>query len=748
MLNVDQIQSRLKTLPQPALFQAGIENQHDAVMFGLINSENDRRQQIKQQAMSMQAGQQPPVNQQDLFKMAPSSAPNMGAGIPLQGPGSAAQMMPPTSTASALPENTGIGALPANNLQRMAGGGITGYDEGGTTYLPAVYKRYAMQQAQKLGLPPTFVDGIFTNESHYNPHAKSKTGPIGIGQLAADTAKGYGLDPSERTDGFKNIDASLAFMKDLQGKYKNDPQKMALAYNQGETFTNKHLKANNGQVVPDNLNKPEAVNYLKKLNDYLPMSSAHAEVVPGREPAQAPAQAGQAPAQTPTQAEIDAASKPGFVTPSSGIGSRRLGTTGAGPLSNALASGQGQIQAVLGAGDLPYNLLGLPMDVSNQLTKMFGFGNKTPDENIFGSSAYLKKKATEMGLRTPTPTDPTLAGFREAGNIGASLVVPGGPSAGGVADLAAARAAQAARAQEAERIANTPRLPVAPSAGAGLPPGSLVGNTKAVVGTPAQMLPRTAEDMALDSARTGEALTNLRKDQEIAEAQRAAAVKLNAQEAPSTMRINPLGAASLAVNSGPAISSMLGGTSGNATPNYDAMTQEADREFGPSLQGTKQTPSTSDTAKTVTDTAGGKGGRDWNDFLLNLGLGMMAGTSPYALQNIGNAGIGALKQEQEAKKAELEERKLAAEEALNKQHGAYFAANAKYMEDQRGPMGAMGLAQKQIAAWDAQNIGAPPEQQAAAHRAIINETFRNTGIINPGMMTPERQAALAQYGTR
>jgi hypothetical protein len=731
MLNVDQIQSRLKTLPQPALFQAGIENQHDAIMFGLINSENDRRQQIKQQAMSMQAGQQPPVSQQDLFKMAPSSAPNMGAGIPLQGPGSAAQMMPPTSTASALPENTGIGALPAPNLKKMADGGITGFAEGGLdSYAPQIFA-----EAKRLGIDPTVALNLFKTESAGNKYATSGKGAAGLGQLMKPAAKEMGLSEEERYDPQKNISASLGYFKkqlDRFGSY----DKAAAAYNWGPGHVQKHLEQNNG--ILDRLSLPkETASYLTKL---MPGSQANAAEL---SQAAAPVLTQKS---APTQAELDVASKPAFVTPSSGIGSRRLGTTGAGPLSNALASGQGQIQAVLGAGDLPYNLLGLPMDVGHQITKVFG--NKTPDENIFGSSAYLKKKATEMGLRTPTPTDPTLAGFREAGNIGASLVVPGGPSAGGVADLAAARAAQAARAQEAERIANTPRLPVAPSAGAGLPPGSLVGNTKAVVGTPAQMLPRTAEDMALDSARTGEALTNLRKDQEIAEAQRAAAVKLNAQEAPSTMHINPLGAASLAVNSGPAISSMLGGTSGNATPNYDAMTQEADREFGPSLQGTKQTPSTSDTAKTVTDTAGGKGGRDWNDFLLNLGLGMMAGTSPYALQNIGNAGIGALKQEQEAKKAELEERKLASEEALNKQHGAYLAANAKYMEDQRGPIGAMGLAQKQIAAWEAQNIGATPEQQAAAHRAIINETFRNTGIINPGMMTPERQASLAQYGTR
>ena len=724
MLNVDQIQSRLKTLSQPALFHAGIDNQHDAVMFGLINSENDRRQQMQQAAMASQAGQQPPVNQQDLFKMAPRPAPNMGAGIPLQGPGSAAQM---------LPEQQGIGALPAQNLQRMAGGGITGYaDEGLVNKDPKQvfaqqYQGLATQVAQQLGVSPGVVIAHWGQESAWG---KKPVGQYNFGNIKDFSGKGTkAFDKSEKsTSAYRNYDDPQDFANDYVDQIKRNFPKAVGAGSDIRAFASGLQNGRLGQYASD-------ANYGKHLtstfNSILPFSSAQAETVTAPTPT--------ATSNEPTQAELDAASKPAFVTPSSGIGRQ------AGPISNALQSGQAQQQMMLGAGDLPYNLLGLPMDVGHQVTKVFG--NKTPDENILGSSAYLKKKATEMGLRTPTPTDPTLAGFREAGNIGASLVVPGGPSAGGVADLAAARAAQAARAQEAERIANTPRLPVAPSAGAGLPPGSLVGDTKAVVGTPAQMLPRTAEDMALDSARTGEALTNLRKDQEIAEAQRAAAVKLNAQEAPSTMRINPAGAASLAVNSGPAISSMLGGTSGNATPNYDAMTQEADREFGPSLQGTKQTPSTSDTAKTVTDTAGGKGGRDWNDFLLNLGLGMMAGTSPYALQNIGNAGIGALKQEQEAKMQGLKERQVAAEEALNKQHGAYFAANAKYIEDQRGPMGALSLAQKDYAEWAKNNFGATPEQQAAAYKGFVDSAFRNSGIINPRNMTPEAQAALSKYGT-
>jgi hypothetical protein len=72
--------------------------------------------------MAQQAGQQqPPVKQQDLMAMAPTQAPNMGAGVPLQGAGSPQQM-----AQNQLPEEQGIGALPAQNMQNLAGGGITG----------------------------------------------------------------------------------------------------------------------------------------------------------------------------------------------------------------------------------------------------------------------------------------------------------------------------------------------------------------------------------------------------------------------------------------------------------------------------------------------------------------------------------------------------------------------------------------------------------------------------------------------
>jgi hypothetical protein len=90
----------------------------------------------------------------------------------------------------------------------------------------------------------------------------------------------------------------------------------------------------------------------------------------------------------------------------------------------------------------------------------------------------------------------------------------------------------------------------------------------------------------------------------------------------------------------------------------------------PDFSSLAPTPGVDKIADTVTQ--GAKGGRDWNDFLLNMGLGLMAGKSPYALQNLGEAGIGALRQEQEAKKQALEERKIASEEAYQKALSAHY----------------------------------------------------------------------------
>jgi len=75
-------------------------------------------------------------------------------------------------------------------------------------------------------------------------------------------------------------------MADLNKKYAGDPSKIAVAYNQGEPVLDKHLRANQGQINESNLPK-EARGYIKKLTDLLPISAANAEVAPVTSPAPA-----------------------------------------------------------------------------------------------------------------------------------------------------------------------------------------------------------------------------------------------------------------------------------------------------------------------------------------------------------------------------------------------------------------------------------------------------------------------------
>jgi len=157
---------------------------------------------------------------------------------------------------------------------RAAGGGIIAFSERGAVKGNPkedfkAYREYALAQADARGLPREIVDAIFKQESGYNPNAKNpNSSATGIGQLIKPTGRSLGLKDDEFTDPYKNIDASLTFMSTLHKKYGGDPEKIAMAYHDGETVADKHLKANQGSINRDQL-KPEAQDYLTKTADRL-----------------------------------------------------------------------------------------------------------------------------------------------------------------------------------------------------------------------------------------------------------------------------------------------------------------------------------------------------------------------------------------------------------------------------------------------------------------------------------------------
>ena len=258
MINVQNISSKLASLPDQALKQYAEMHKEDPYVFSLALSESNRRKQMRSQGQ--QAMPQPRVVDKELEDMD-----------------------------MRLPEDLGIARIPVD--MNMASGGIVAFDDGGMTHYDKggdvknagsdpklAYRQYALTKASKMGLDPALVDSIFQIESKYDPDAKSPTGPIGIGQLTKATGKAYGVDPEDRKDPYKNIDASLAFMADLNKKYSGDPSKIAVAYNQGEPVLDKHLRANQGELNVSTLPK-EARGYVKKLTDLLPISSANAEAI-------------------------------------------------------------------------------------------------------------------------------------------------------------------------------------------------------------------------------------------------------------------------------------------------------------------------------------------------------------------------------------------------------------------------------------------------------------------------------------
>jgi hypothetical protein len=101
MINVNQITSRLASMPDQALQQYAAMHKNDPYTMALALSESNRRKQMRQGAQ-MQAQQQPKVVDQEIAGMA-----------------------------QAMPEDVGIGQLPAPNMQRMAEGGIVAFEGGG-----------------------------------------------------------------------------------------------------------------------------------------------------------------------------------------------------------------------------------------------------------------------------------------------------------------------------------------------------------------------------------------------------------------------------------------------------------------------------------------------------------------------------------------------------------------------------------------------------------------------------------------
>jgi hypothetical protein len=175
--NVDFItQTLAKLQPDSALQNYARMHKNDPYILSLATAESNRRKALRTAAQG-QVGQQPTVVDQNIAGMAP--APVMtGAGVPLQ-TGYGGPVM--TGMASGgLPEDQGIAQIPTPNIQRMADGGIAGYEddeEGMATGGMGGMFNFAQQSEPVVrmsgGGVPGYAAGVF-NKERFREFLKAK----------------------------------------------------------------------------------------------------------------------------------------------------------------------------------------------------------------------------------------------------------------------------------------------------------------------------------------------------------------------------------------------------------------------------------------------------------------------------------------------------------------------------------------------------------------------------------------------
>ena len=181
MIAPQSITSNLRRMSDQQLAQYAKMHANDPYVFPLAFQESQDRKNMRSEAMARQSGQMPPpVVQQDLAQMMPQQAPQVSQQAPQ------------------LPEEQGIGTLPAQNLQGMAGGGITGENHFAGGITPEQMQKIVRETNAQLPKPiedmsPQEIDAWMMQNS---PNAKAlqtsstfdatPTGSLPRGQIAAN----------------------------------------------------------------------------------------------------------------------------------------------------------------------------------------------------------------------------------------------------------------------------------------------------------------------------------------------------------------------------------------------------------------------------------------------------------------------------------------------------------------------------------------------------------------------------------
>lgn len=617
----NQIINTLAMKPDHELQAYAAMHKDDPYTLSLAVAESNRRKAMRAGEQAKMAGLQPPtVADQDIAAMT-APIPQLPPQMP---------QMPPQQAQQQLPENVGIGQLPAQNMQQMADGGIVGFADGGD-----------VQSFRSGGTPEEDAfNQAFLRTLRYEGGRTNDTG--------GDTK--YGISKKANPD----VDIDKLTVEGARRLYKErywdaisgdklaarDPKLAQIAFdtavNQSPAKAKEFITASGGDPAKMMQLRGEHYDSLVQKNPEKYGSFAKGWAARLGNLATDLAIPSAIAGETTTSAPVAPSTKP--VAPAVAATPGTDNRAWYDRYRDLMTSGEAQKAMLHGVQDVPSSLVGAPVDLSYYVANKLGRTPVAGEKPVMGSK-WIQEKLGNMGLRAADSANPDVQNIREATTGIAGLYNPVGKAEAVETAAQAIARRQAAEAAAAEAKVANPRLagPTTDTTMVQAPGYAPVINGPAVAAQVAD------------------------KERAAAEAAKAAQLSQAAKEAGGarqfTNAVNPLGVVAATPIADQGINALTSADKGLPmsdlgfdTSGLDALSKTDKKEI-------------KDVAK---ETLPNKGKNYSNDFLLSLGLNLMAGQSPNFLTNLGQAGLGALKYTQETKKEEAEQ---AYREALAKHYG-------------------------------------------------------------------------------
>jgi len=684
--NPSKLMAQLRMMPDQQLLQYAQMHKNDPYIFPMAFQESNTRKQMRA-AQYPQAAQAPKVVDQDLQDMAASTpAPQM---------------------AQALPEEQGIGTLPAPNIARMAGGGIIAFDEGGDVpgYAEGVFTGtsltpYIEKYAQEYKIDPSVLSRIVNAESKGKTTAKNPESTAhGAGQLLNEMWKKMGGGDRQdaevqvrnaakllrsNTDNFRNAtgrnpSASEAYVTWVLG----DSTGRAVLAADPTASVEDVIKKADPKLGDDIIKKNASIFKNKSVGDVTEWAANKTKLPSAVPVATATAAPVPPPVQTQGIAALTSDPATGFSMPQD-----VFSPSPEEERKYAAAQAQAKQNA----------------DVVNQIP---GQSVKAPAYK--DTNTYFGGIADRLGI--PLEAQRNIANTINATSGWTAPIGGVNRAAAGIAKELEPTAEMIQKAEQAKQVATTPRI--LPPAKAGLEALDESSAATRAAAENARRLRQLEEDrkaavgaeQSVDAATKSAAIADkMAKEQAaLVDAARLSQAKMTGA-AQGLAGMQALDKADIMPQGG------VSALAPTVSP-YDDIkrlqnrlpTQFAEPEKEPEGLGIKDLPKDEKT-----------GGTDWNSLMLKMGLHLMAGKSPNALTNIGEAGLGTLAMQQAEAKSQSE---AAYREAMGK-HYTMPSSEIQMMEWARDPKNMQLI--KQIAQ-------AKADPKASAQEALA--FLKDAGVV-------------------